>query len=243
MIDTPPVPHRCRRGTRCPERERFDDNTVLGGAIPTEDGICLSCMRDTEQSITALPADYVELDMALGRGSSAGGAPVSGTRELPVPIRLAVEAMQSEIVHETSCWAESCAEVLCADWDSQLDRDSRPGVRLQRAARLLAGSLSVLLALRDVCHITWDDGHRTEATRDGVTGAVILLDLHWRARATLGRTRRVERLRTACFGCDRAALEHPDGADIVTCAACHLWWTWDDYLELSDPLLAAGAVA
>jgi LSD1 subclass zinc finger protein len=243
MINPPPVPHRCRRANRCAERERLDHGTVLGGLIPTEDGLCPSCTRDAAQSITALPTDYVELDMALGRSTTAGGTPVSGTRELPIPIQLAVEAMQAAIAHETSCWASSCAEVLHVAWDTQRERDSRPGVRIQRATHLLASSLSVLLALRDAVHITWDDGQRTATERDGVTGTIALLDLHWRARATLGRTRRVERLRTNCFGCGRQALEHPDGADMVTCAVCHLWWTWDEYLELSDPLLTAGAVA
>lgn len=242
MIETPPIVHRCRRGPRCPDRDRLDDGQILGGPIPTEDGLCPACQRHVIDAVTELPTDYVELDMELGKGGTAGGPLVSGTRELPVPIRLNIEAMQAEIVHEAVCWAESVAEVLRVTWDTQDTAHTLAGAQLQRATDLLVASLPVLLALHDVIHLGWDTyGHPAATERDGLAGAIVLLDLHWRARATLGRTRWVERLRTACDECGRTALEHPDGTDMVTCAACKSWWTWDEYLEWSDPLMAGAA--
>lgn len=241
MITMPPVPHRCRRGTRCPGREHLD-NATYGAPIPTVDGICVPCERHVRDALVDLPTDYVELDTILGRTSGAAGQFVSGTPELAVPIRLAVEAVQADIVHTATIWAEAVAEILRVGWDSRHAALTRPGARLQRATTLLAPSLPVLFALRDVAHVDWDeDGHLAAVDQDGLDGALKLLELHDRARGVLGRTRHVNRLRTPCPECDRQALEHPDGGDVVTCTYCRMTWTWDEYLELSDPLAAEAA--
>lgn len=244
MPDQHPIPHRCRRGPHCFERKRLDDNQIYGAPIPAADGLCPACHRHVESALLReLVTDYVELDMALGHTGNAGGPLVSGTRELPVPIQLVVEATQAKMVDTATCWAESVAEVLRVGWDTQEIGRTRPGVRLQRATHLLADSLPVLLALRDVTHLVWtDDGQLTAVDRDGLDGAIALLDLHRRARSVLGCTRHVNRLRTPCPACKRQALKHADGNDIVTCAACGEWWTWDEYQDLADPI-AAGVAA
>lgn len=244
MIDTPPVPHRCRRANRCPERERLADGTILGSLIPATDGLCPSCTRHTEAAIAQLPTDYTELDMLLGRTNGTGGQPISGTRELPVPIRLSVEAVQASIAHEVSCWAESVAEVMRVTWDTYGAAHSRPGFRIQRATRLLAGATSVLLSLRDVVHIGWDAaGQRDVLERDGITGALLLLDLHHQTRSVAGRTRLVHRLPAPCPRCWYSALERPDGDDIITCANCARCYTWDEYNRLCNALSVSREVA
>lgn len=243
MVTPPPVPHRCRRGPRCTDRERLGDGTILGALIPAADGLCPACTRHTEQAIVELPTDYVELDLLLGKTSTTGAPLVSGTRELPVPIRLNVEAVQAAIVHEVWCWAESVAEVMRIGWDSYDTGHSRPGFRVQRAARLLAGATSVLLALRDVVHIGWDTEEPAAVERDGITGALLLLDLHHQTRRVAGRTRLVHRLPAPCPRCWFSALERPDGDDIITCTNCARRYTWDEYNRLCNALSVSREVA
>jgi hypothetical protein len=239
MIHPPPVPHRCRRANRCPERERLADGTVLGGQIPATDGLCPSCTRHTEQAITELPVDYTELDMLLGKTSAIGGPLVGGTRELPVPIRLSIEAVQAAIVHEVWCWAESVAEVMRIGWDSYDTGHSRPGFRVQRATRLLGSATSVLLSLRNVVHIGWDTDRPAAVERDGITGALLLLDLHHQTRQVAGRTRLVHRLPAPCPRCWFSALERPNGDDIITCTNCARRYTWDEYDKLCNALASS----
>jgi ribosomal protein L37AE/L43A len=237
MLDTPPVPHRCRRANRCPDRQRLTDTEVVGALIPAETGLCPVCTTSTARAITELPTDYTELDMLLGRTNSIGGAMVSGTRDLPIPIRTAIEAVQAAILHELCCWAESTAEVLQIRWDNYTVGHSRPGFRVQRAARLLAASLSPMLALRDIVHIGWNDaGEREVQERDGITGALVLLDLHHRTRAVAGRTRLVHRLPAPCPRCQCTALERVDGDDIIHCRQCEHDYTWDEYDKLCNAL-------
>lgn len=237
MIETPPVPHRCRRGTRCPDRQRLDNGTVLGALIPAEYGLCPTCHTTTGRAITELPTDYVELDILLGRTNTIGGPMVAGTRELPIPIRTSIEAVQAAIVHEVCCWAESVAEILRVDWDTHRAGHSRPGFRVQRATRLLAGALTVMLALRDVVHIGWDDdGCRTVAERDGVTGALTLLELHHQTRRVAGRTRLVHRLPAPCPRCQCTALERRDGHEVIDCRSCERRYSWDEYNRLCNAL-------
>lgn len=244
MIDTPPVPHRCRRGSRCPDRQRLDDGTVLGALIPAEDGLCPICQTTTANAIAELPTDYTELDMLLGRTNSVGGPMVAGTRELPIPIRTSVEAVQAAILHEVCCWAESVAEVLRVNWDSYGVGHSRPGFRVQRATRLLTGAMPVMLALRGAVHIGWDDdGQRCVLERDGVTGALVLLELHHQTRRVAGRGALVHRLPAPCPRCQCTALERPDGDDIITCQSCDRRYTWDEYNRLCNALAVSTEAA
>jgi hypothetical protein len=234
--ETPPVPHRCRRGDRCPGRERLDDGQILGALIPAADGLCPHCERAIGTAIGELPRDYVDLQLLLAAGGSTGGPLVSGTRELPIPIRVSVEAVQAAIVHEVCCWAESVAEVMRITWDTQDLQRCRPGWRVQRGSRLLAGAVSALLALRDVVHIGWETGVAAAEERDGITGALVLLELHHQTRRVAGRGRLVHRLPAPCPRCQCTALERPDGDDIITCQSCERRYSWDEYHRLCNAL-------
>ncbi|PXY25159.1 hypothetical protein BAY59_24345 [Prauserella coralliicola] len=206
---------------------------MLGARINTEFGLCPTCTRHVERAIAELPRDYVELSLQLGKTGSPVGDKVSGSRDTPTPIRLGVEATMRAIAHEAQVWAESVGEVLNTAWDTQTARDSRPGAVLQRACTLLAGSVSALLALRGVDHLVGDDrdGY-VPVTRDGVDGALVLADLHQRARFILGKTRIVHRLPAPCPRCESTALERPDGSDTITCSACLRVYSWDEYQRL-----------
>lgn len=229
--------HRCRRGGRCSDHERLPDGSRLGSRINHEDGLCTSCEKQVVRAISELPRDYTELALLLGKAGSGAGDKVSGTRELPVPIRLSIEALMTRIVHESQCWAESVAEKMRIDWDTQHARDSRPGVVLDRACSLLAKAPSALLALQPTTHVVWgrdEDGDDTweDEERDGVEGALLFLDLHHQARSYAGLTRLVERKTVPCPRCDAQALTHESGAELVVCGACGREYTLDEYDKL-----------
>lgn len=231
---------RCIRVDRCADATTVDGVRV-GAAVNTSAGLCLADERHVARAIEALPRDYVGLHLAIGKASTGTTEFVASSRELPVPLRLDVEALQAEIVAEAVRWAEPVAEAVGHAWDTQHARDSRPGPLLTQACALLAGRLSVLLALRGVPQLVWDvDHHRTVLERDGVDGALRLLDLHHRAGRVLAVDRKVYRLPEPCPRCSVSALEHVDGADEVHCAACAAGFTWDRYRALTDPLAGLG---
>lgn len=220
--------HRCRRGEHCADHETVD-GTRIGRAINAADGLCDHCGQLVERAITALPADYVQLNLILGAGTTVGGEPVSMTRDLPIPIRVHIEALQRDMVREAAAWAASVAAVLRIDW--RTDR-TRPGHHLDRACRLLLASPSVLLALRDEKHIRWEYDRRVLVARDGLDGALALLQLHQRARVHLGHTRLTHRLPVPCPRCEEMALQRDDGSEEIDCVACSRRYTWAEYEKL-----------
>lgn len=249
------VEHRCHRAERCAERVK-EGNTYLGARINRTVGLCVTCERFVLRALEHLPEDYLRLNQVLGTVGSSSGMPVSGTREKPIPIKLDVEALQSAMVHEATCWAESVAEVMRVEWDTQGAKHSRPAVLLRDSAGFLSGSLSTLLAIEGAEHLGWvvdrweeetakgdpkkvaGEPRRTVLKRDGVVGALELLTLHNRTRKVLGLTDRTYRLPEPCPECEKPALEHRDGSDTVECSACARRFTWDDYRRRTDPLAA-----
>lgn len=239
-LDTPAPPHRCYRQAHCRDTETVN-NKRLGAAINAERGLCPTCTRHLDLALGQLPADYVELSLLLGRHTRNVGPYITATKELPIPIRVGVEALMRAVDDETSCWAESVAEVLRVTWDTQAQHASRPAVRVDRAARLLARAVPVLLALHSAVHPVWDGDQLTPTDRDGLDGALVFIDLHRRARAVTGQSRLTHRLPDPCPECDRTALQHPDGSDTVTCAGCSHTMTWDEHQDMSG--VPAGSAA
>lgn len=231
---------RCIRADRCADATTVDGVRV-GAAVNTSAGLCIADENHVRRAIADLPEKYVRLHLHLGRATSGTAEFATGTKELPVPLRLDVEALQAEIVAEAVRWAEPVAEAVGIDWDTQAVRDSRPGPVLSQACGLIVGHMAVLLALRGVAQVVWDEHHhRTVLERDGVDGALRLLDLHHRAGRLLAVDRKVYRLPEGCPSCGVAALEHVDGADVVDCRDCGARFTWDRYRALTDPLAGLG---
>lgn len=227
--------HRCHRGARCVNSERLE-GVRLGQKIAASEGLCPSCERVVDSAIRALPADYVQLSQQLAKVKRAGGVPVSGSRELPVPIDLGTEALLADIVRESVAWATSVSEVLGAPLTASALRGYRDAVLVAFAAETLAGHLAVLLALRDVVHLGWIDGVRTVVEHQGYEGAEALLALHERTRAYSGQVRLVHRLPAPCPECERVALVREDGDETVECSACAHRMSWDDYSSLVSVL-------
>jgi hypothetical protein len=213
----------------------------VGGKIVAPDGLCPTCTRVAAHAITGLPQDYVDLTYALQHGSTGLAEIVTATKDPPAPLRVSIAAHRAELVRVAATWAEPVADRLNVDWDSnQMDRHARPGYVLQRAARLLALNMSVLLALRDVEIRVWaDDGrYSSYEPSDGITAALELLELHHLSRAVLGQTKLVHHLPAPCPNCDRMTLVRDDGDEFVHCAHCRLQWGEADYRRLTLILAA-----
>lgn len=213
----------------------------LGARIVAEQGLCPTCTRVTTDAIAELPRDYVDLTHALAHGTAGLAELVTATKDLPAPLRVSIAAFKAELVRVATSWAEPVADILRVDWDSQeMDRHTRPGYALQRAARILAQNMPVLLALRDVEIRVWaDNGHYNRfEPRDGLDGATDLLQLHRIARAALGQTKLVHQLPAPCPNCGNRALVRDSGDDKVHCQRCRLQWPEEDYRRLTLVLAA-----
>lgn len=230
--------YRCYRAARCADWGPDGNGGRLGARINASHGLCPTCTRHATSAIEELRGDYETLSNLIGMSRPGMGDKVSSSRDLPVPVNLAVEALRAEMVFETACWATSVAHTSRIQWGARSLRSIRPEVRLARAARLLSRSVPVLLALRGVVHAVWSDGRRVPMERDGLDGALLLLDLHYRAKAVAGLRRLVHRLPAPCSYCQRLALERPDGSDTIRCAGCGSCWTWEEYEQRCTLLVA-----
>lgn len=218
---------RCRRGDRCLDRAPVpgtEPRQYEGAQLTEPGGLCRTDLAHVRAAITALPGDYAELSLLLDRSGGAGlGAPVSGSRELPVPIRLGVEALQARIDQEVSWWAESLCRALHVEWAFHTARTGlaqRPGPRVQRGVDVLIVGFRTLLDLPVQVHEFEDDGVLYEWPRDGVDGALALLDLHRRTADIAGRTDKVDVLPTPCPQCGLCALVRKNGQENIECRHC-----------------------
>lgn len=219
--------YRCRRATRCSDRvlirDAGSDATFVGAPITTPDGICRLCDSRGRSAVVKLPADYAELSMLLAPGGSAGGDPVSGTRDLPVPIRLGVEAVMAELDAEVSWWAESLLDALgCADiaWADEVVDRKRPGARIDYGCSILSYYWADLLQLPTQLHVVHNDGQVAFLERDGLDAAGVFADLHERVANIAGRTDRVVLLPAPCPNCDTRALVRRNGKENIDCRRC-----------------------
>lgn len=241
MSDTGRVPHRCARGPRCPDRDYTTTDhapthphhqqtttiTTVGAPIPTTAGLCPLCTGHTAQAIAHLPLDVAELTVLMAAGGHTATEKVRSTPDPTTPIRVGVEAVRHTIDTELQAWAEPVAEQLGIDWDTHHAHHSRIGHRVQRAARLLAAAVPTLLRLGPLEHLTWvggepardADGCHDVQVRDGIDGALHLMELHRRVFAVAGRTRLVHRLGAPCPWCGQRTLTRENGADAVRCGS------------------------
>jgi hypothetical protein len=133
-------------------------------------------------------------------------------------------------------------------------------VVLIACAKLLRNSLSVFLAARDEPVAVWTDEETTEhhiplrgasqlqppATlrfgyrrpgqwdyedKDGIDGAVHLIDLHHKARRALGLTRASHRYELPCPRCE-GQLSRVYGSNTIDCDNCDRRYSIDEYEHL-----------
>jgi hypothetical protein len=242
---------RCYRQQRCADARTRTAHTEQGDRVRVPawavkpGGLCRMCEQVTRRAIEQLPADYRELGDLLGKTTGSPDASTGGTRELPVPIRLTVEALQTAVLDEAERWAEAVAAVRGEWYEPAGTRDSR----IAAAAARLAGDYDRFLALPPTDQQRLDPTDECVSGKDatmftvesGLDGALALLKLHEQVVAVAGRTHRAQRLWTPCPQklCQRLTLEHPEGADYVECRRCGNRLSYDKYEKLATILANA----
>lgn len=191
---------------------------LLQGLTP----LCGQCYGRLQRTVLQLPDDVSTLTELIAVSVARGeGAKVSGSRELPVPIRLGIEALRAEIDWELIYWAE------CLGMEAPVSM--RLPARVARSAQWIRNRLDPLLQLGPQERTTWTiegepqrdaDGDRHVVVSTGLEGALHLVTLHRRVRVVAGRTRLVHRLTAACAHCGQVALVRHDGSDQVECESC-----------------------
>jgi len=206
------------------EAPRFE-----GGAIITTEGLCLACETRVGRALEELPLDYVELHFLLASGESGITSDVvMGSRELQIPMRVSIEALQASMVHEVRVWAAPLAARLGIAWST---RQARPGWILGRAAKLLTNGLDAFLLLperryRYARDCDW-------VTRDGIAAALELMRMHDLVRFAAGKTKLIHQLPSPCPRCENMTLVRHNGVEHVTCETCGVRWPEADYTRLT----------
>lgn len=194
-------------------------------------GLCEACTWHVVRALREMPTDYTELHLLLASGETGITSDmVMGSRELQVPIRVSIEALQASMLHELQAWAEPAAERLGIAWDTGQVRHCRPGWVLQRCSQLLGRSVDVLLDLPEQEYRYAMDSDWI--VRDGIGGALELARMHDMVRFAAGKTKLVHRLPTPCPRCERETLCRYNGTEHVICESCAAFWPNDQYKRL-----------
>lgn len=197
---------RCGSSGRCVDRERVDTRWE-GAQLSSATGLCPRCVHRLRRTLRALPMDVLELNQLVAATGTDHRSKVSGSRELPVPIRLGIVELRANLVTEVWFWAEvvsaATGSALRITWPrEQVDLLA---LRTKAAADFLEIRIADLLG---------------EEVIEGLAGALVLQELHHRVRRVAGRTKLVHRLTPACPWCDARALVRHNGSDRVECEGC-----------------------
>lgn len=245
----------CRRGVGCADTRRsvntLPDGSVVSVRVPAwataSNGLCRMDTTLAHQAIRQLAADYVELSELLVKTGRPLGVYASSSRDLAVPIRLNVEAIQAAIVVELDIWAAPVAEHSGFVY-SELGRGEH---RVRHAAGWIVGRWPLLLRL-PVMAVGRVDGTTERLSgknpvvvteEDGVDGALRLLTLHDQVTALAGRTHRAERLWSPCPSCQRLALERQEGDGHVNCKRCGHRMRLEEYERFASVLATSYEVS
>lgn len=222
--------YRCARGPWCAGAEVDEAGRRHGAGIGLVDSLCGGCVVALTRALELLPRDYAALELLLDVQNRAAER-VSGSPEPPAPPRLDVLDAQTGIDVAVSCWAEPVAERLGVDWDTTAMARRRAGVRVQRAAGLLASAVDVLLRLGPVDVLAWGAYGLTGTTRTGVEAGLVLLDVHRRASLLACGGPGDVRLPVPCPSCEGLLIRR-NGMSHVACQSCPRTWPEADYAQL-----------
>lgn len=252
----PPRPGR-PEGSVCREWDGREPGWAVAGPL------CETEIRVAERDVRSLVFDYLDLEQQIPRGLSQAldGQP-AGKPGPPVPLALAPEALQAEIVHVLATWEEQVRAVCrlsavavrgpAAPWHTTVSNLSPPakvraGRAVQRAAEVLAPRLDVLARIEPVTvYRCGTDGDAEDVA--GWEAVLHLSSLHQRARSLLGRTRRTEHLPGDCSNCGAVDLRRDepryaeDPCDVY-CGACAASWRREEYDRYVRLMVWPGMVA
>lgn len=227
--DEPGTPHQACAGYDWPARH--------AAPVDPPAPLCDGCLTTAERDIRLLPLDWYDLAQlqAPTLSQAMDGNRTTGNR--PMPLAGAPEALQAEILHVTTTWE---GELRARHHLSTAAGRVRGGIAVQRAAATLAPRVGLLARVGPTAVYPTGCEDPPEDL-SGVDAIWALRRLHQRARAMLGRTRRVFWVPGDCSYCGAADVPGVDGPLFrgeplrerheppVTCGRCGRSRSYDDY--------------
>jgi hypothetical protein len=183
-------------------------------------GLCRACELHGAHILTQFPKVYAALAAELGKDAGRSGLGGLPTRraEAPVPLRLDIDALVREIVHDLTTWELPVREV--ARLSEVPERGVRFAVAVNRACKTLGDFYPALLALPMTAYVPYGGG---VAELDGPGAVVHLASLYYRAERRLGTQVAREPRHGPCPNCWLDEIPHPDGSKTTA-----LVWTVGD---------------
>lgn len=229
-------PNRCARDKRCTNRTTTGTHDTEGRPVytgtPCDRALCDTCADHLARVLRELADLYVQLS-TLPPGRS-GATPVSGSRDLKVPINLTAEALMRHIELVTTSWEEVVRDVA---GEGTTAHGVRPGTAAFTACGYLSTHVTPLLALPGKLVTRWNPA-ATEVScwewveMDGAAAALEIFKTHHRARTALGDTKSWEALPEPCWTCRVKALVRELGSNVIRCESCRATITLDEHEAL-----------
>lgn len=212
----------CIRGCRMYNNHLSECEGDCRGCLPrraTNGHLCATCHRRLELMLTDAPTviRWLAGNMATGGGSAADGDRVTGSREMPLPIKADLYDLRQLLMDRLTLWVD--------DW-SEFKGLSGPEAHTPDldAAYLLTW-------LPGICKLDWIGDWWTEM-------AETMSEAHALApwRPVMRRLPRVP-----CPGCEEVNLAIYGGESDVTCLSCGIMMT-EDRFALWERVLREDAV-
>jgi hypothetical protein len=211
--------------------------------------LCDACLTAATRDVRTLVYDYLDLEqLQIPSLSQAMDTQPRSKAAPPMPLRGEPEALQAEIHHVTTLWADELRRhhrlhnrqrpYLIGAWHTTTSNPAPPprrlpGAEVQEAVDTLTPRLRDLAALppRTVFPAGVDDDPEDMT---GWQAIHHLQHLRQRARSMLGWTRRVTHLPGTCSGCGQDELRrdeprYPEDPCDVYCSECGTTWTTAEY--------------
>lgn len=243
--------HRCASGRTCVNADVREFDPITGrpirkGAVVADEPLCRGCMMRLESAVNHMLDDYDRLSDAIGDSVAGGGDKVHLTRDAAIPLNTAAEALMSRI-HDSTTRA---AEMVAAEMN-MTGRAWPPNQRLalDRAVKMLAPTLQVLIYIEPQAHHVWDripsgddgwdqNGQPTTIVElSGLDMARELVEINRLVGVQLGKSRLRHHFSMPCPAydykkrryCGAMTVGRDDGADRVNCSTCGTAWTEVEY--------------
>ncbi|NHP15284.1 hypothetical protein G8767_17155 [Rhodococcus sp. IC4_135] len=231
--------HLCRAEHQCRGRRRdVESGDWLPALTLTPNTLCHSCVLWVEGAVAQLGTEHDALQALFLDPSARPGGGVKAASPAPaVPINVYTDALAQDI-RET---VHRCAELIC----EAIRRDTPESVYFGSHYSIVADNVDVLLAIPSHETTEWNRAGDDwiYVVHDGPTLALKLVDLHRRARATIGQERGRDRMPLPCPRCEEHQLGRWHGSVTVDCLACGSRWAESDYKQMTLVLAATPGLA
>lgn len=226
--------HLCRAEHQCRGRRRdIESGDWLPALTLTPNTLCHSCVLWVEGALAQLGTEHDALQALFLDPSARPGGGVKAASPAPaVPINVYTDALAQDI-RET---VHRCAELIC----EAIRRDTPEQKYFGSHYSIVANNVDVLLAIPSHETTEWNRAGDDwiYVVHDGPTLALKLVDLHRRARATIGQERGRDRMPLPCPRCEEHQLGRWHGSVTVDCLACGSRWAESDYKQMTLVLAA-----